>query len=122
MGFTDALRGYAFPAHNRDGFRCVYCGLDGAASFEAWLSLSQEHLLPKGHPKRDDLTYSVTACGFCNWADNWYFRHAATRGLTFDGKTPKELIEQRRPFVLKVRDEYRKFWEQKVRGRGTTVA
>lgn len=28
-GFTDALRGYAFAVHKRDGFKCRYCGLDG---------------------------------------------------------------------------------------------
>jgi hypothetical protein len=39
-GFTDALRGYAYPTHMRDGFRCRYCGLDGTGSFGSWLSLS----------------------------------------------------------------------------------
>lgn len=24
--FSDALRGYAYPVHRRDGFRCRYCG------------------------------------------------------------------------------------------------
>ena len=54
-GFTDALRGYAFPVHQRDGFKCRYCGLDGTQSFANWLSLSWDHLLPKDHPNRDNL-------------------------------------------------------------------
>jgi 5-methylcytosine-specific restriction endonuclease McrA len=64
-GFTDALRGYAFPVHKRDKFKCRYCGLDGMASFANWLSLSWDHLLPRGHPERDNLEYIVTACMFC---------------------------------------------------------
>ncbi len=72
-GFDDALRGYAYPIHRRDGFRCRYCGLDGTKSFASWLSLHWDHLLPKGHPHRDDPDFIVTACMFCNVADNRYF-------------------------------------------------
>ena len=54
-GFGDALRGYAFPVHRRDNFCCRYCGLDGRAAFANWLSLSWDHLLPKGHPDRDNI-------------------------------------------------------------------
>lgn len=72
-GFTDALRGYAFAVHQRDGFCCRYCHeIDGTRSFAEWLSLSWDHLLPKGHLHRDDPDYIVTACMFCNTADNRY--------------------------------------------------
>ena len=27
-GFDDALRGYGYPVHKRDGFRCRYCELN----------------------------------------------------------------------------------------------
>ena len=98
-GFTDALRGYAYPVHRRDGFRCRYCGLDGTSSFGNWLSLSWDHLLPKGDPRRNDPDYIVTACMFCNVADNRYFDLAEKRGLRFDGLTPDELVAQRLPYV-----------------------
>ena len=74
-----------------------------------------DHLLPKGHHLRDSDEYIVTACMFCNTADNQYFRHAERRGLTFDGMTPDELVEQRKPYVERVRREYREFWEHEVR-------
>jgi len=115
--FTDALRGYAFATHRRDNWTCVYCGLDGRASFSAWLSLSEDHLLPKSHPERNNPEYIVTACSFCNVADNRYFDRAAERGLSFDGKSREELIAQRRPWVMKTREEYRTFWEEHVRNR-----
>lgn len=116
-GFTDALRGYAFPVHKRDGFKCRYCGLDGTQSFANWLSLSWDHLLPKGHLNRDNLDFIVTACMFCNTADNRYFDQAEKRGLKFDGLTPRELIAQRLSYVEKTRTSYQDFWESNVRPR-----
>jgi hypothetical protein len=112
--FDDALRGYAFPIHARDAFCCRYCGLDGTASFSNWLALSWDHLLPKGHPNRDNPDYIVTACFFCNVADNRYFDLAQRRGLTFDALSPDELVAQRRPFVEATRRSYEAFWREKV--------
>ena len=114
-GFTDALRGYAFPVHQRDGFKCRYCGLDGTLSFGAWLSLSWDHLLPKDNPNRNDVDFIVTACMFCNTADNRYFEQAIKRGLIFEGKTPDELVEQRLSYVLKTRSSYEAFWSEHVK-------
>lgn len=112
--FTDSLRGYGREIYERDDFVCRYCGADGKKSFDTWLTLSCDHLLPKGHPNRGNRDYIVTACQFCNTADNLYFKHAEKRGLVFDGKTPEELVEQRKPYVLAVREAYREFWEKYV--------
>ncbi len=112
--FSDALRGYAHPVLKRDGFRCQYCDLDGTTSFEAWLSLSLDHLLPDDHPERRNQDYMVAACKFCNTADNRYFEKAAGLGLRFDGLTREELVEQRRPYVQRTRIAYREFWETYV--------
>jgi hypothetical protein len=114
-GFDDALRGYALPVHKRDGFRCRYCGLDGTASFAKWLSLSWDHLLPRGHLNRDNLDFIVTACMFCNTADNRYFDMAEKRGLRFDGLTPDELVAQRSVYVAATRAKYEEFWNEHVR-------
>jgi hypothetical protein len=112
--FDDSLRGYSFKIHQRDDFKCQYCGIDGTQSFDTWLTLTSDHLLPKGHPDRDNFDYIVTACSFCNTADNRYFDFAKERGLEFDGKTPTELVDQRKLFVLAVRQKYRDFWEKEV--------
>lgn len=113
--FDDSLRGYSYEIHKRDNFICRYCGADGTKSFETWLTLSSDHLLPKGHPKRNDPDFIVTACSFCNVADNLYFKHAEKRGLKFDRLTPDELVEQRLPYIQTVREKYKAFWEEKVR-------
>lgn len=115
MKFTDSLRGYAHPIHIRDNFTCRYCGLDGQQSFDNWLSLTEDHLLPKGHPNRDEMEFRVTACQFCNTADNQYFRMAEKRGIKFDGLTTEELVAQRKSYVLKTRQSYREFWETQVK-------
>ncbi len=114
MSFTDSLRGYAYAVHKRDGFKCRYCGLDGSDQYENWIRLSLDHLLPKGHPNRDNPDFTVTSCMFCTTADNWFFQNAEKRGLTFEGMTPEQLVEQRKPFVLKVREAYFEFWRENV--------
>ncbi|HET7090630.1 MAG TPA: HNH endonuclease [Anaerolineae bacterium] len=114
-GFSDSLRGYAYDIHKRDNFTCRYCGADGTKSFDTWLTLTVDHLLPKGDPNRDNPDYMVTACGFCNTADNRYFDLVEQRGLKLDGLTPDELVAQRLPYVQRTRQSYRSFWETNVR-------
>jgi hypothetical protein len=70
-----------------------YRDLDGTQSFANWLSLAWNHLLPKDYPNRDNLDYIVTACMFCDTADNRYFDQAEKWGLRFDGLTPDELVD-----------------------------
>ncbi len=113
---SESLRGYSFKTHKRDLFVCCYCGLDGKESFENWLTLTQDHLLPKGHPRRNDEEYICTACTFCNEADNHYFERERKNGRTFDGFTREQLIERRKLAVLKVREEFRDFWRTEVVG------
>ncbi len=112
--FTDALRGYAYEIHQRDNFKCRYCGADGRRSFDTWLTLSWDHLLPKGHPNRDNFDYIVTACNFCNTADNHFFEHAEARGLRFDNMSAEQLIAQRLLYVERTRQGYREFWEKRI--------
>ena len=114
--YTDSLRGYAFDILKRDGFKCRYCGLDGTKSFDAWLTFSWDHLLPKGHINRDNPDYIVAACNFCNTADNRYFDFIAQRGLSLEGLTPDELVAQRKVYVDATRKSYYEFWETQVKG------
>jgi hypothetical protein len=105
--FSDALRGYAHALLKRDGYICRYCEMDGKV-WPNWLYLSWDHLLPVGHPQRDDPDYIVAAFRFCNECCN------RTLWET-DGKTPQQLVQQKRSMVLARREEYRRFWEQEVK-------
>lgn len=109
-GYKDVLRGYGYEVMQRDGFRCVYCGFDGSASFDAWLSLVRQFLRPKGDPERDNPEFIATVCHSCALADTRPFEHGAGQ----PGRTRAELIEQRRPWVQAARQPYRDFWEAYV--------
>jgi HNH endonuclease len=105
--YGDALRGYAASTLKRDQYVCSYCGLDGKI-WPNWLYFSWDHLLPKGHEGRDCPDFIVAACTSCNtFANRTVF--------DVDGKTPAQLVEQKRPIVLARREEYRLFWEQVVK-------
>lgn len=104
--YTDALRGYAHRVHRRDGFTCVYCGWDGT-QWPNWLYLSWDHLLPKGHPDRDNERYIVTACRICN-----EFRNRTA--FDVEGKTPGQIVAMKKRAISERRHEYRAFWEERV--------
>lgn len=114
--FSYSLGGYAHAIHQRDGFKCRYCGLDGIASFDNWLTLCQDHLLPNGHPDRENPDYIVTSCNFCNVAENRYFEKARKLGIQLEGKSPDELVAERKPYVQEVRKRYYEIWKSQVRG------
>lgn len=102
-----SLGGYAHEVHKRDNFVCRYCGLDGK-QWPNWLYLSVDHLLPQGHPKREQPEFKVTACRFCNEV-----RNRTPRAV--EGKSPEQLVDEKRPDVLAARAEYKRFWEENVK-------
>jgi hypothetical protein len=105
--YTDSLRGYAAAILKRDGYVCTYCGLDGKV-WPNWLYFSWDHLLPPGNPQRDNPDYIVACCTFCNTL------HNRTK-FAVEGKTPSQLIEQKRPLVMTRRSEYEVYWRAHVR-------
>ena len=60
--------------------RCAYCDLDLVHSFENWLQMALDHVVPKQVCKEfslpnewvEDYTNRVLACGACNVFDNQY--------------------------------------------------
>jgi 5-methylcytosine-specific restriction endonuclease McrA len=73
QGDTAARHRYGPPAFEQCGYTCVYCGLDMASIFEAWLQLSVDHVIPRqmanlGYPVAlvEDITNLVTCCRACN--------------------------------------------------------
>jgi len=104
--YRDALRGYAHDVLKRDNFACRSCGLDGR-TWAYWLYLSCDHLLPKSHPQRNNPDFIVAACRYC---------HGACNRTVWDvaGKTPEQVVEQKKSHALAVREQYHAFWEQEV--------
>jgi len=52
-----------YAVFERDGFRCVYCGL---SSVEDGVKLHADHIVPKSAGGDDLVTNLVTACKSCN--------------------------------------------------------
>lgn len=109
--YGDSLRGYSFQVHKRDNFVCVYCGLDGK-QWPSWLYLSSDHLLPTGHPERDNSEYIVTACVFCNELHNKTVFDVENANGALKNQT--QLVDQKKILVLERRNQYKEFWEENI--------
>ena len=72
--------GYGPSVFAECGMVCVYCGHDMGASYEAWLHLSIDHVIPSGTVKQlgwprewvEDIANLVTCCRACNEFLNGY--------------------------------------------------
>jgi 5-methylcytosine-specific restriction endonuclease McrA len=82
----------------RDDYRCVYCGLDGRASFENALVMRVDFVVPRAKKGKKSPTNLVACCGPCN---------------TIKGTKVYKSFEDAREFVLARRTELRKAWEAK---------
>jgi 5-methylcytosine-specific restriction endonuclease McrA len=85
----------------RDRFRCQYCGLDGVASFENYLVMSVDFIVPRARKGRKDPRNLVTACRPCN---------------LLKGRRSFSSFEEAKAYVLNRRVELRKEWETRVAG------
>jgi len=83
----------------RDRFRCRYCGLDGMASFENYLVMSVDFIIPRARKGKKDPRNLLAACRPCNLLKG---RHV------FGG------FEEAKAYVLKRREELRSQWEARM--------
>ena len=82
----------------RDDYRCVYCGLDGRASFENALVMRVDFLVPRARKGKKSPTNLVACCAPCN---------------TIKGKRVYKSFEDAKEYVLARRAELRNAWEAK---------
>lgn len=85
---ANARREYGRQLHLLTGERCcAYCGLDLYASYEHWLLLQIDHVVPSGMARAlgipaaffEDAINLVLACAGCNGFDNRYVDAAEPR-------------------------------------------
>lgn len=80
QGDGSCRRGYGRAVFNLCGTACVYCGHELGDSYEAWLGISIDHVIPTETVKRlgysgdwvRDLSNLVTSCRACNEFLNGY--------------------------------------------------
>jgi 5-methylcytosine-specific restriction endonuclease McrA len=79
----------------RDQYRCQYCGLDGAASFENSLIMTVDFVHPRAHKGEKAPENLVTACRPCN---------------VIKGRRVFASFDDAKSYILEKREELRKEW------------
>lgn len=80
----------------RDQYRCQYCGLDGAASFENALAMSVDFVIPRARRGKKDERNLVACCRSCNM---------------IKGRRVYRSFDEAKSYVLAQREKLRKAWE-----------
>lgn len=83
----------------RDHYRCQYCGLDGAASFENALAMSVDFVVPRARKGKKDPQNLVACCRSCNMIKGTRVYHS---------------LDEAKAYVQARREELRKAWETKA--------
>ncbi|MGC8793447.1 MAG: HNH endonuclease [Bryobacteraceae bacterium] len=83
----------------RDHYRCQYCGLDGSASFENYLVMTVDFVIPRAKGGKKEPRNLVTACRPCN---------------LLKGRRVFKNFEEAKAYVLERREELRKEWEARM--------
>lgn len=115
QGNATARHGYGPPVFEQCGYACAYCDLDMAASFEAWLQLSVDHVIPRQMAKAgwqaalvEDITNLVTCCRACNDFGNRYTVTGpppATTEIFYDRRD--QVFLERKAMILAKRQQER---------------
>lgn len=104
--------------------KCAYCGMDFASSYEAWLNMALDHVLPVsvcnalGVPEewREDYANRVLACAACNTFGNRYRLPPETpRPKTLDDflSLRDDVLRDRRSLIQERHHQERAFFEQR---------
>lgn len=86
-------------------FTCVYCGFDGR-TFDGWMQMTIDHILPKSCEGSDEPDNRVAACGSCNSiTSRMKFERTASR---------EEILEKKRQYVAESRRKFYRVWAERV--------
>jgi hypothetical protein len=110
--------------------KCAYCGHDFTVSYENWLQMALDHVVPRSvcgslrlHDDWvEDCSNKVLACGACNsffnrYKPSWEFDCPDTLDAFYDLRD-RIFEDRKRPILQKHKDERaffaRRAWEQSV--------
>jgi hypothetical protein len=112
---------------------CVYCGVDFTASYESWLTMALDHVVPSsvcnllGLPAhwREDCINKVLACAACNGFRNRYQPIGVVlcpTSLEEFCRLRDEIFSERKALIATSHESDRRFfearpWEQQLAGR-----
>ncbi len=120
-----ARHGYGLDVFAQCGYTCVYCGLDMASDFRAWLQLSVDHVVPhqmagQGFDRRhvESVSNLVTCCRACNDLGNRYAPPPGPAPTTDDEflALRDSVFRDRRAMILKRRAEEEAVYRKLIAG------
>jgi len=117
MNSSESLRGYGKEIHERDKWKCRYCGFDGS-EFDMWLLLSVSHVIPQHQQNEvnidlDDPRNLVTSCRMCNGFRN-RTKFEIPKNGTFEYKV-SSVLEQKTRAIKAERAKWRDYWLQNIK-------
>lgn len=103
---------------------CAYCGLDFTASYETWLAIALDHVVPRGFCERrriklawsEDASNKVLACAACNSFHNRYTPSAKwskPKSLDEFYDLRDAVFEERKKLISQKHEEERDFFRSK---------
>ena len=119
---ANARHEYGPQVAQYSGWACAYCGRDLLTSYESWLDLQIDHVVPTCSIKRgfredwvEAIANCVVCCAACNAFLNRYPINFDKPPLTEEAffKLRDEVFEDKRRKALKRHAEERIYWEQK---------
>lgn len=124
-GGDTARRGYGLRFMQKTGqTSCAYCGLDLVASYESWLQLALDHVVPenvcRSFELADEWTHDcsnkVLACAACNGFHNRYRQPddaVCPRNLEEFYALRDRIFLERKALIAKRHEDERAFWERR---------
>ena len=114
-----SLMGYSRDLFKKYNYTCIYCGKYFGDSFENWMQLTREHVIPYKRLINDDAKYRNyeknlrVACAICN---NMRTRSDFSKfdNLQIDERIEKTL-EAKKELILERRKEFQRFYESCVK-------
>ena len=114
-----SLMGYSRDLFKKYNYTCIYCGKYFGDSFEDWMQLTREHVIPYKRLINDDAKYRNyeknlrVACAICN---NMRTRSDFSEYDNFpiDERIEKTL-EAKKKLILERRKEFQRFYESCVK-------
>ena len=113
-GSGTSLMGYSKDLFKKYNYTCVYCGNYFGGSFENWMRLTREHVIPVSRLTGDDAKYKNydknlrVACLTCNNLANRK-TYNEFKGLPIDNRIVKTL-EAKKIVIKERRDEFERFY------------
>jgi hypothetical protein len=123
---NNCRRGYGLKFMRVTGqTTCAYCGLDLVASFENWLQMALDHVVPRNVCKSislpdewtKDCINRVLACSACNGLDNRYKPQVlpdCPRLLTAFCELRDLIFAERKKRIATCRDKERDFFQRRL--------